>query len=1438
VKKINHPKAFPVAAIGASAGGLKAFSDLLSALPPGPGMAFVLVPHLAPQYKSQLADILVRSTKLPIAEVKSGDKVLPDRVYILPPNRAMQIRGGVLHLSSFGHKSDWRNPIDSFFRSLAADQGRNAIGVLLSGEGEDGTEGLKAIKESGGTTIVQEGKTAAHPSMPNAAFVAGYADFVLSPAEIGKKLGSAAVRSRSGGAGKKEGAPREESINGILELLRTAKGIEFGFYKQSTLRRRIQRRMTLKRVREPGKYFRILKADSGELEQLYSDILISVTSFFREPEAFKALKSEIYPRLLKNRASAAPVRIWVPGCSTGEEAYSHAINLIEFLGPRAAQVPFQIFATDVNPAVIEKARAGLYSKKIKADVSPERLRKFFTETTDGYRIIPALRDRCVFTAKNLLKDPPFINLDLVSCRNLMIYLGPALQEKALQIFQYVLKPRGILMLGHSETIGVFSGGFSLLNLKKKVFFERTSASNARLDFVQFGRFMEPGYASKNLGQSAAEQTNPAQDALDLQGELDSVLPARYIPNGVIVNGDLEILRFLGDTSSYLKPAPGKPSMNLRRMASGEFLLEFRAAIHIAKKSACAVRKEIAAPHTGGPARRVRIEVLPIKASNLHQECFLILFEEPGETRPGRPQTGGAREGRDSRRVIELKEDLAVSGEQLKAIIEEQESTNMQLKVSNEELLSGNEELQSVNEEFETAKEELQSTNEELITSTEELGDANQVLNRANSDFSNLLANIDIPILLLDPDLAVRRYTPPAEKALGMSQDKIGRAITELRLPLLLPGLKQLLLKVIRNGQVQKLEVQDTQGRWYYLVARPYRIDKNKLEKSKTEGAVLALIDIQDRKLAEKNVQRLATVVLDSNDAVIIIDMNDRITAWNKGAQKMYGYTEAEALGLNIRRLMPKKIRMKARDLLRVSAAPIETQRLAKDGRVLDVLLTVTVLRDEKGRPVEVAKTERDITEQKRAERERRLSEKNVLRLANSVLDSNDAVIICDLKDKILAWNKGAQKMYGYSEAEALSMSIKRLMPENKLIKAKELVQVSAAPIETQRRTKGGRILDVLLTVTVLRDDKGQPVEVATTERDITEQKRAERERKLSEKNVLRLANSVLDSNDAVIICDLKDQILAWNKGAQKMYGYSETEALSMSIKRLMPENKLIKAKELVQVSAAPIETQRLTRGGRILDVLLTVTVLRDDNGQPVEVATTERDITEQKRSERELRGLHSRSLSAQETERKRLSRELHDGVGQILSGVKFRLESLPGEIALDGRAAGKIVKVGGLLSQAISEIRRVSQNLMPSELVDLGLQPALRTLCREFKERAGVPVTLQAGNVPGKIAPGLALALFRIAQEALNNVGKHSKATLASVNLSRKGKEIVLSVKDNGIGFALGGKRQPAGRGIGLGSMRERSELLGGSLELNSKPGAGTILTVRIPISGAGGETV
>ncbi len=1426
---ISKPRGFPIVGIGASAGGLEAFESLLTGLPREPGKAFVLVPHLAPQFESHLSEILARNINLPVREIKGGDKVEPNQIYVIPPNRSMVIKEGILHLSAAKRDIQRFNPIDSFFRSLADDQKGRAVGVLLSGSGTDGTEGLKAIKARGGTTFAQDDESAGHLSMPHSAVIAGCVDFVFSAAEIGRKLGL----TLNGGHRQQFKSSVEKTIDRIVALLRAAKGVDLEFYKRDTIRRRIQRRMGLNRVRDIEKYLRLLKSNPEEVERLYGDVLICVTSFFREPDSFRALKTAIYPRLLKNRSARLPIRIWVPGCSTGEEAYSHAINLIEYLEKNPSQTPFQIFATDVNPEVIAKARIGCYSEKMTAGLSPERLRRFFVKTDAGYTVIPAIRDRCVFAVHDLVQNPPFTGIDLISCRNLLIYLGPSLQDKVMQMFQYALKPRGILMLGRSEGVGEFSGRFSPLDSIKKVFSERTTASKAHLDFVRSNRFLETEATFKSPGIDVRGPRLPTEDSFDLQGQLDGVLPARYTPNGVIVNAELEILRFLGNTSGFLRPAPGKPSMNLRRMASGALLLELRAAIQAAKQSASGVRKEISAFHAGGPPRRARIEVLPIKASAPLKEYFVILFEEISANGEDSGAAGKSR-GKQRRRMRELTEDLATSAEHLKAIIEEQESTNARLKASNEDLLSSNEELQSINEEFETSKEELQSSNEELLASTEEVRRGNEILRHANNDLSNLLANSDIAIVLLDSKLAIHRFTPAAEKVLGLSSDEIGRSVETAKLSLRLPNLKDLLLNVIKTGQRHALEAQDLQGRWYYLILRPYRTDKSGGEKSRIEGAVMALIDITARKLSEKNLLRLATVVLDSNDALIIYDLKDRITAWNKGAQKMYGYTKAEALRMNIRRLTPKNMRIRVRELVRVSAAPLVTQRRTKDGRILDVLLTVTVLRDSKGRAVEVATTERDITEQKRAELERKLIEKSVVRLATVVLDSNDAVIVYDLNDRVTAWNKGAQRMYGYGEAEALRMNIRQLTPKNMRIRARELVRVSAAPIETQRLMKGGRILDVLLTVTVLRDDKGQAVEVATTERDITEQKRAERERKLNEKNVMRLATVVLDSNDAVIICDLSGRIAAWNKGAQNMYGYSEAEALRMNISRLMPERDRISTRELLRLSSTPMETRRRAKDGRILDVLRTVTVLRDAKGQPVEIAKTERDITEQMRAERELQWLHARVITAQETERKRLSRELHDGVGQILSGVKFRLESLPGTMALTPGASAKILKVGGFLNHAISEIRRVSQNLMPSELEDLGLEPALHTLCRDFKGRSGVHVTLRSGDVSAAIGPNLALALYRIAQEALNNIGKHSKATTAIVSLSRKGNELELIVSDNGIGFKAGGSRRLHGRGIGLGSMRERAQSVGGSLEIQSKPGSGTTLGVRAPLSGLG----
>ncbi|MCX5795982.1 MAG: histidine kinase [Elusimicrobia bacterium] len=1047
----GHGRSFPIVGIGASAGGLKAFGQLLSSLPLDTGMGFVLFPHLAPQYESHLAEILARTSRLPIRTVRGGELVLPDQVYIVPPNREMSIEGGVLRLRA---KSGRSNPIDGFFASLAKDQGPRAIGILLSGEGSDGTKGLQAIKAGGGTTFAQDEKTAAHQRMPQTAARSGCVDFVLPPAEIARRLGHRRVKAAH--------PRRAGSFRMVLALLQAAKGVEFDLYKQSMLRRRILRRMALSRISQLESYACALAKDPVELDALYRDLLISVTSFFREPDAFRALKSQVYPRLLK-RGSAKPVRIWVPGCSTGQEAYSHAINLSEFLDAKAVGLPFQIFATDVNAAAIRQARAGLYPKELAAELAPGRLRRFFIETEGGYQVAPAIRERCVFARQNLAQDPSFSNMDLISCRNLLIYLGPLLQEKALRIFHYALKPGGVLMLGRSETVGDMSERFSTLDAKRKLYSKRASPAQTDLEAVVPSRF--PGTQSVPVSEHGPlGEGDWSADPADPQGGLADILPARFRPDGVIVNGELEILRFIGDTTSYLRPLPGKPGLNLRRMASAELLLELRAALYMAKKSGASVRKTVAPPRPAGTRPRVQVEVAPIKSSGGLKDRYLILFEEAAPAAPETKGGGRARTAAHASRVLQLKEDLAVSDEHLKSIIAEQEATNAQLKSANEELLSGNEELQSINEEFETAKEELESTNEELITSNDEVRQGNEALRRSNNDLTNLLANINIPIILLGPDLSIRLLTPAAEKELHIPRAEVGRSILHSRFMSHVPHLERTLRKVIRTADGEGLQVRHD-GRWYQLWMRPYRT-----EVGAADGAVLAWLDI----------------------------------------------------------------------------------------------------------------------------------------------------------------------------------------------------------------------------------DAG-------------------------------------------------------------------------------------------------------------------------------------------KRTEKELRSLHARVVSAQELERKRLSRELHDGIGQMLSGVKFRLQSLPGESGvLPDTARRRITSATQVLDRAVAEIRRVSQDMMPSELEDLGLQPALRGLCREFNKRLGVPVAFRGAGAPKLVEPDLALTVFRIAQEALHNVGKHSRATRVAVSLSRTGRALKLVVSDNGRGCSGARLRMEGRRRGGLVNIRERAASIGGTADFDSKVGQGTRLVVRAPLDGAG----
>ena len=857
---------FPIVGVGASAGGLEAFTQLLKALPMDTGMAFVLIQHLAPSHASALAEILSRATKMPVAEVQDEPTIEPNRVYVIPPDRGMMIVGGTLQLLP-REGGAMHRPIDQFFRSLAREQGHQAIGVVLSGTASDGTVGLEAIKAEGGITFAQDA-TAQHEGMPHSAIASGCVDFVLSPDEIAREI----VRiGHHPYAAPPPGSPipdREPYFAQVLQLLHRATGVDFTHYKFNTLYRRVTRRMLLQKLDGLGPYVQFLRQTPPEVEALFQDILISVTSFFRDPESFEALKSQVFPRLLKGRSRQDPVRIWTLGCSTGQEAYSLAMAFAEAAEETGSQAPLQLFATDLNPACIERARAGVYSKDIALDMSPERLRRFFTEGDAGYRISKTIRDACIFSRHNVLADPPFSRIDLISCRNLLIYLEPVLQQKIVPTLHYALKPMGCLWLGGSETIGNYRNLFEAEDAKHKIYSKKPCSSPEKGHFM----LQHSGLPRVPFVPFA---TRPGDTAADLHKEADRILLTKFAPPGVVVSADLEILQYRGDTGPYLTPAPGKASFSLLKMLREGLLVAVRAAVLRANKEKVPVREEGLRVKSEGETRDVAIEVIPLKGDEAKGGGFLVLFESArtrleGEafadpqgsessakaspSRAAPPDTDNAR----------LEQELLATREYLQSLIEEQEAANEELQSANEEVQSANEELQSTNEELETSKEEIQSSNEELATVNDELNNRNAELNRVNNDLINLLGSIQMAIVMLGPDLRVRRFTPTAEKLLNLIPADVGRPLADIKLNLdNLPDLQPLLTEVIDTVRTKEFDVRDKRGRWYSLRIRPYKTLDHKID-----GAVVLLVDVDAQKRAQAYTESIVATV---REPLLVLD---------------------------------------------------------------------------------------------------------------------------------------------------------------------------------------------------------------------------------------------------------------------------------------------------------------------------------------------------------------------------------------------------------------------------------------------------------------------------------------------------------------------------------------------------------------------------------------
>jgi two-component system CheB/CheR fusion protein len=869
-------KPLTVVGVGASAGGLEAFSQMLGTLPPDLGMAIVFVQHLAPQHESALPVLLSSVSQLPVIQVTEGMRVEANHVYVIPPNVQMDISEGELHLTPRPSDRSQYTPVDFFLRSLADSVQDRAIAVILSGTASDGASGVRDIKTAGGITFAQRPDSAKYDGMPRAAIATGMVDLVLPPREIASQLVEIAhhpYASASLAPAREQIPDNQDDLNRVFSLLRGATGVDFQQYKIPTIMRRLQRRMALQKLTQLSQYVRFLQETPAEVLRLYQDVLIHVTRFFREPESFDALREHVFPQIVANRRGDAPIRVWVCGCATGEEAYSVAIALLEFMGEPSRAVPIQIFATDVSENAIEHARVGRYGEGIAADVSPERLRRFFNKVDGNYRVAKTVRDLCIFARQDLARDPPFSKLDLILCRNVLIYMAAPLQRKLMSVFHYALKPTGFLMLGHAETIGSHADLFGIADKKHRIYAKKlTDAAAGR------GLSFQVEYAALPPVPNRKSIAPTRDEGRTILNEANRLILDRYAPSGVVVDAELQIVQFRGQTGRYLEPAPGDPSISILKMAREGLLYALRGALHSARKRNIAVRREGLRVKSNGGWHDVNLEVIPLPASDrMH---YLVLFEEsraPSRAKGSRRKT--EKQARPDASLLQLQQELAASREHLQSIIQELEAANEELQSANEEILSSNEELQSTNEELDTAKEELQSTNEELNTVNEELHGRNEELSRVNSDLVNLLASVEIAIVIVASDLRIRRFTPMAERVLNLIPADIGRPISHIKPNIDCPDLERLIHDVVDRVVPQEREVQDQQGSVFSLRIRPYKNVDNRID-----GAVLTLFDVdaahrQDD--AVRGARGLAHALVDAvHDPVVVLDPTVRIRAAN------------------------------------------------------------------------------------------------------------------------------------------------------------------------------------------------------------------------------------------------------------------------------------------------------------------------------------------------------------------------------------------------------------------------------------------------------------------------------------------------------------------------------------------------------------------------------
>jgi two-component system, chemotaxis family, CheB/CheR fusion protein len=942
---------FPVVGIGASAGGLEALEQFLGNIPKNSGMAFIVIQHLDPTKKGMLPELLQRVSKMPVHQVKDNMVLIPNTVYVIPPNKTMSVHNGILHLFNPSEARGLRLPVDFFFHSLAEDMSERSIGLILSGMGSDGSDGVAGIKEKNGIVMVQDPATAKFDSMPRNAIEAVEVDIVASPAEMAAILADFLKNRRTVSSGLDADIKDKSALEKIITLLRTHSGNDFSQYKENMIYRRIERRMSIHGINQVSLYVIYLQDNPGEVDILLKELLISVTNFFRDPEIWDRLKESVIPSIIDKSPEGSIIRVWVPGCSSGEEAYSLAMVFREAMDgttPRR-NLSMQIFATDLNGEAIEIARKGIFPERINSEMPKDRLSRFFVRIDDHYRINTEIREMIVFAPHNIIMHPPFTKIDLISCRNLLIYLNPTLQKKIFGLFYYSLKPGGIMVLGSSETPGLQNHLFKAIDTRLKIY-ERSVTS---LAYESDNTNLQTRTRPVNYGKPATSKSEMSTHSL-----IDKLLLQEFSPAGVLVNENGDIIYITGHTGKYLEPAAGKANMNIFAMLRDELRNEFPAAFRQAILKKKTVMMQNIRVGINDKAQNVNIKIRWIDRPESIKGTVMVVFTDSQETGINKPDDNDGRKTVKRGRYLELEEELLRAREENQFIHEEMHTSHEELKSANEELQSTNEELQSANEELTTSKEELQSLNEELQTVNAELQTRIDQNARVNSDMKNLLNSTDIATLFLDKELHIRRYTNQTTKIFKLIKSDVGRPFTDLATILIYPEMADDAIMVLNTLELLEKQVQGKDGRWFTVRIMPYHRPDNKID-----GLVITFINISNLKQAEEELQEkeqtIRVLLASSDDVIVKLSAGLNVTGFSSRAEQFFGRNCEDTIDRNwVQMFIPdaerKKTEQKILKLLKnPDGGRLKLQVITAGGTVKEVEWAVNLLKSKLKAPAGV-----------------------------------------------------------------------------------------------------------------------------------------------------------------------------------------------------------------------------------------------------------------------------------------------------------------------------------------------------------------------------------------------------------------------------------------------------------------------------------------------------